>query len=109
VRDLCRRPLDAFVVRKAAKDHGTAAAIEGPIEAGMPVVVVDDVVTTGDSTLQAIAACRAAALVIVAVIALVDRMEDDGLRRITAAAGAPVHAIFTRDELHACWLATNRG
>ena len=110
IRDLSRLPLDAFVVRKTPKEHGLRKAIEGPISAGLPVVVLDDVVTTGGSTLLAIEACRAAGLQIVAVLVLVDRMEDGGLDRIKSVAGpVPVHTIFTREELHAHWLQTGVG
>lgn len=103
VRDLGRRRLDAFVVRKAPKEHGLKQAIEGPIAAGMRVVVVDDVVTTGGSTIEAIRVCRDASLAVVAVVILVDRQEDRGLDRIRAEAGCPVHAIFQVSELRARW------
>lgn len=106
LRDLCALPLEAFVVRKSPKEHGLRQTIEGPISHGMRVVVVDDVVTTGGSTITAIEACRENGLEVVGVIVLVDRLEDGGLDRIrSAAAGVPVHAVFTRDELHARWLA----
>lgn len=106
MRDLCKKPLDAFMVRKAAKDHGRRRMIEGPVEPGMNVVIVDDVVTTGGSTITAVEECRKAGLNVVAVIVLVDREEDDGLARIKQTVGpdVPVNAVFTRSDLHARWL-----
>ena len=72
------QPIQSFVVRKVQKDHGIIAPIEGKVVPGDRVVVVDDVVTTGSSTLQAISACRQARLEIVGVVALVDRQEMNG-------------------------------
>jgi orotate phosphoribosyltransferase len=68
-------PLRAFIVRKEAKGHGTGRQIEGDLEPGSRVVVVDDVVTTGGSTLRAIEAVEQAGHEVVAVLALVDREE----------------------------------
>lgn len=106
MRDLSRRRLHAFVVRKARKEHGLESMIEGPVEPGMNVVVVEDVVTTGESAIAAITECKRAGLNVVAVIALVDREEDGGLERIKRSLGSavPVRAIFTRSELHSRWL-----
>jgi orotate phosphoribosyltransferase len=106
LRDLCRRPLCAFVVRKGAKEHGLNRMIEGPVEPGMNVVVVEDVVTTGGSTIAAITECKRAGLNVVAVLALVDREENNGVERIRESLDAkvPVHAIFTRSDLHSRWL-----
>lgn len=69
------KPIEAFVVRKTAKSHGTMQWIEGNVEAGDMVVIVDDVITTGKSTIEAITRAREAGLEIVKVIALVDRQE----------------------------------
>jgi orotate phosphoribosyltransferase len=93
----CR--LNSFVVRKAPKDHGKKRYIEG--NPGKQVVIVDDVVTTGGSTIQAIQRCREAGITVLAVIVLVDREESDGLATIRTEAGAdvPVRAIFTKSEL----------
>ncbi len=92
-------PLRAFTVRKQAKQHGTARAIEGAIRPGDRVAIVDDVVTTGTSTLDAIDRCREAGYVITAVVILVDR-EEGGLARVRdAVPGVPCSAIFTRGEL----------
>jgi orotate phosphoribosyltransferase len=105
MRDLCaERPVHAFIVRKEAKGHGLRRAIEGPVEAGMAVVVLEDVVTTGGSTIQAIQACRAEGLRVVGVIALIDRQEG-GVEAIQreVGPGVPVTAIFTKQELQARW------
>lgn len=94
------RRINAFVVRKEAKKHGLRRVIEGCADAGTRVVVVDDVVTTGGSTIDAIRRCREANLDVVAVIVLVDR-EEGGLDEIRreAGTGVPVSAIFTRTDL----------
>lgn len=109
IRDFGKLELDAFVVRKAPKEHGLKKLIEGPVSRGMKVVVVDDVVTTGGSTIMAIEECTRQGLEVVAVIVLVDRQEDAGLERIRAAAHCPVEAIFTVSELHDQWLKSGRG
>lgn len=68
-------PLRGFMVRKEAKGHGTNQYIEGPVEPGEEVVIVEDVVTTGGSSLMAIRRCEAFGLKVRRVIAIVDRME----------------------------------
>jgi orotate phosphoribosyltransferase len=100
------RPLDAFSVRKEAKKHGLGRFIEGPVEARTKVAVVDDVITTGGSTIEAIRRCRAEGLEVLAVVVLVDRQEAGGLQAIQAEAGpaVPVVPLFTREEIHAHWL-----
>ncbi len=93
-------PIRAFTVRKQAKEHGMGRAIEGSIRPGDRVAIVDDVVTTGTSTLDAIDRCREAGYPITAVVILVDR-EEGGLERIRAAVpGVACTALFTRSELH---------
>jgi orotate phosphoribosyltransferase len=92
-------PIRAFTVRKEAKAHGMARAIEGSIRPGDRVAIVDDVVTTGTSTLDAIDRCQQAGYTITAVVILIDR-EEGGLARIRATVpGAPCSALFTRAEL----------
>lgn len=91
-------PIQSFVVRKTQKDHGIVAPIEGKVKAGDRVVVVDDVITTGGSTLQAIAACRQSGLDIAGVVALVDRQEMDGRRKILQEA-PNFTALVTRGEI----------
>jgi orotate phosphoribosyltransferase len=68
-------PLRGFMVRKEAKGHGTNQYIEGPVRAGESVVIVEDVVTTGGSSLQAIDRCEAFGLKVAGVLAIIDRME----------------------------------
>jgi orotate phosphoribosyltransferase len=91
-------PIQAFVVRKQQKDHGTASLIEGRVQSGERVVVVDDVITTGGSTLKAIAACRQSGLEVVKVVVLVDRQEMQGRENILREV-AEVEALLTRDEV----------
>jgi orotate phosphoribosyltransferase len=95
------RRLDMFSVRKEPKKHGLRKWIEGCAEPGMAVAVVDDVVTTGGSTVDAIEKCRQEGLEVVAVVVLVDRQEEDGLERIRRAAGSgvPVTAIVSLAEI----------
>lgn len=95
---LQHRPLQAFVVRKKEKDHGVIRRIEGKVHPGDRVVVVDDVITTGGSTLQAISACQQAGLEVVQVIALVDRQEMNGRANILAVVPR-FDALITRDEM----------
>ena len=94
-----RRPIDLFSVRKERKQHGTRKWIEGCAES--PLAVVDDVVTSGKSVIQAIERCREEKLEVAQVVVLVDRQEG-GMDAIRAAApGIPVCAVFTRTELEA--------
>jgi orotate phosphoribosyltransferase len=79
------RTLDAFVVRKRAKDHGLAKRIEGPSVAGRRCLVVEDTSTTGGSPLSAVAAVREAGGVVVGVAVVVDR--SSGAREAIEAAG----------------------
>jgi orotate phosphoribosyltransferase len=85
-------------VRKQPKDHGIVAPIEGKVTAGDRVVVVDDVVTTGGSTLKAIHACRQAGLEVVKAVVLVDRQELNGRENILAEV-PELEALATRNEL----------
>ena len=94
-------PIDAFIVRKEPKGHGTGAFLEGTqaLSPGAAVVVLEDVITTGASTLRAIERCRTVGLRVVGVVALIDREEDAGLAAVEAVAGAPVIAICKKSEL----------
>jgi len=78
---LTGRALDAFTVRKEAKAHGAGKLIEGGFVAGMSVVVVEDVITTGDSALRAAESVREAGGHVLGVLAVVDR-EEGGRQRI---------------------------
>lgn len=97
------RALDAFVVRKEAKGHGTGRWVEGELPPNCPVVVLDDVVTTGGSTVRAIERVAEAGLQILGGLVLVDRQEADGAANIEAAlskVGAPggLVSAFTAQE-----------
>lgn len=70
-----RGDLKGFLVRKQSKGHGTDQFVEGPVRAGDHVIVVEDVVTTGGSSLQAIERIEAAGMIVDGVIAIIDRME----------------------------------
>src|SRR5205807_987126 len=93
-----RAPLPAFYVRKEPKGHGTGQWIEGRkgFAAGATVCLVEDVVTTGASTLKALDRCRAEGLRVAGVVALIDR--EEGGRAAVEAAGAPLRALFLRSE-----------
>jgi orotate phosphoribosyltransferase len=94
---LKKDPIEAFVVRKTAKSHGTMQWIEGNITKGDRVVIVDDVITTGKSTIEAITRAKETGLDIVKVIALIDRQE--GGREAIESIGHELVAIITREEV----------
>jgi len=88
--------LHGFLVRKAEKAHGTGRRIEGFCREGARVVIVDDVCTTGASTINAIEAAREAGMIVAAVVCIVEREEANGRPAVeTAAAGAPFLRLFT--------------
>lgn len=89
--------LQVFTVRKSAKEHGRLKRIEGNFSPGRSVVVVDDVITTGGSTIQAIDAIEEAGGHIAFVVVLVDR--EEGGRTNIEKRGYKVVAMFTRSEL----------
>src|SRR5262252_7680660 len=92
--------LHGFLVRKAEKQHGTGQRIEGYREKGARVVIVDDVCTTGASTVQAIQAARDFGFEIVGAMCLVERKEAGGRANVEkTAAPAPFVAIFTTDDI----------
>jgi orotate phosphoribosyltransferase len=94
--------LNGFLVRKAEKQHGTGQRIEGFREKGARVVIVDDVCTTGASTVQAIEAAREFGFEIVGVMCLVEREEAKGRPGVEkAAAPAPFVSIFTARDVRA--------
>lgn len=94
---LKNKPISAFVVRKSPKEHGTMQWIEGNINSGDNIVVVDDVVTTGKSTIQAIERARESGLNVKKVVVLIDRQE--GGREAIESIGYELTSVFTRDEI----------
>ena len=90
-------PLEAFVVRKEPKKHGTMLWVEGNVTAGDRVVIVEDVVTTGGSTIKAIDRARQSGLKVLGAVVLIDRQE--GGREAVKALGVPVDVLLTRDEV----------
>ena len=99
--ELQERPLHAFSIRKAQKDHGIVKWIEGDISPGDRVAIIDDVATTGGSTIKAIERARSEGVNVVQAVVLVDRQEG-GLENIRRHV-TEVTAIVTRDELVARW------
>ncbi len=91
------KPIKSFVVRKDVKDHGTKKAVEGNVTTGERVVIIDDVITTGGSTITAIEIAREAGLVIDRVIALIDR-EEGGRENIKKYVDR-IDAVLTRSEI----------
>jgi len=87
------RQLRGFIVRKEAKQHGTGRDVEGPVKAGDSVVIVEDVVTTGGSSLAAIEKAEAAGLKVRGVLAIIDRLE--GGRETLAARGYSLQTLLT--------------
>jgi orotate phosphoribosyltransferase len=92
--------MHGFLVRKAEKQHGTGQRIEGFREKGVPVVIVDDVCTTGASTVQAIEAAREFGFEVVGVMCLVERQDAHGRPNVEkAAAPANFISIFTATDV----------
>jgi len=92
--------LDGFFVRKEAKDHGTARKLDGRFDPAARIALLEDVVTTGESTLQAIDAVEAAGGKVDLVVVVVDRQEDDGIKRLAARA-THVEALTERSRIEA--------
>jgi len=101
VSELKGKPINAFSIRKAKKDHGIVKWIEGDMNPGQRVVIIDDVVTTGGSTIKAIERGRSEGLNVVKAVILVDRQEG-GLENIRQHV-KDVTAIITRDDLMEQW------
>jgi orotate phosphoribosyltransferase len=89
--------LKGFMVRKEAKGHGTGQVVEGPVKPGDDVVIVEDVVTTGGSSLAAIERAEAFGLVVKRVVAIVDRLQ--GASEAFAARGYPFSSLLTIRDL----------
>jgi orotate phosphoribosyltransferase len=97
-----KEDLVAFIVRKDRKEHGLQKWIEGPdevLKGGARCLVVDDVVTTGRSTIEAIERVQQAGLMVAGVVSVVDRLAGGG-PAIEATADAPYRALVTIDELY---------
>jgi orotate phosphoribosyltransferase len=101
VSELKDKPINAFSIRKTKKDHGIAKWIEGDLKPGDPVAIIDDVATTGGSTVQAIERAREEGLKVVKAVVVVDRQEGglENIRRHVEDASA----VITRDELVLEW------
>ncbi len=92
--------LHGFLVRKAEKAHGAGRRIEGFCRHGARVVIVDDVCTTGASTIAAIEAAEEAGMKVAAVVCIVEREEANGRAAVEAAAkGAPFLRLFTASQV----------
>jgi orotate phosphoribosyltransferase len=95
--ELNHQPIQAFSIRKTRKDHGIIRWVEGDVHPGQTVAIIDDVATTGGSTIKAIERAREEGLNVVKAVILVDRQEG-GLENIRAHV-TDVTAIITRDDL----------
>ncbi len=90
-------PIKPFVVRKEPKGHGTGKQLEGLLRAGERVAVVEDVITTGSSSLKAVQACRREGLEVVGVFAVVDR--EEGAQENLSKEGVELYSIFKLSQL----------
>lgn len=97
VSELFHHPIQAFSIRKTQKDHGMIRWIEGDIQPGDRVAILEDVITTGGSTIKAIERARESGLDVVKVVVLVDR-EEGGLETIRQQV-SDIHVIVKRSEL----------
>jgi orotate phosphoribosyltransferase len=101
-------PIHGFLVRKTEKTHGTGRRIEGFLKPGARVVIVDDVCTTGGSTITAIEATREAGMIVAGVLCLVDR-EQGGRAHIEATIpGVPFLSVFTATDVRAAHIAQQK-
>ena len=99
--------IHGFLVRKAEKAHGTGRRIEGFLDKDAPVLIVDDVCTTGASTITAIEATREAGMRVIAAVCLVEREEAGGRAALEAACqGAPFLRLYTANDVRAVARAT---
>lgn len=92
------KKIRVFVVRKNPKTHGVKSLIAGDVKQGDHVLIVDDVITSGGSAIQAIDAVRANGMTVDHVVAMVDREESDGRKNIEAK-GVRFHPLFTLNDL----------
>jgi orotate phosphoribosyltransferase len=98
--------IHGFLVRKAEKTHGTGRRIEGFFEKGADVIIVDDVCTTGASTITAIEAAKESGMNVIAAICLVERQEANGRPAVEGALaaanpGAPFLSLFSANDVRA--------
>jgi orotate phosphoribosyltransferase len=100
--------IHGFLVRKAEKSHGTGRRVEGFLKPGAQVVIVDDVCTTGGSTITAIEATREAGMTVAGVLCLVDREQGGRANIEAAAAGAPFFSVFTASDVRAAHIALKK-
>ncbi|PIP42064.1 MAG: orotate phosphoribosyltransferase [Desulfobacterales bacterium CG23_combo_of_CG06-09_8_20_14_all_51_8] len=98
VSEIKQKPVKAFSIRKTQKDHGIVKWIEGDLASGDRVAIVEDVVTTGGSTIKAVERARAEGMIVSRVIVLIDRQEEGGIGVIRALV-PDVVSLITRDEL----------
>ncbi len=92
-----QNPIEAFSIRKEPKKYGMLLQIEGNIKEGLPVIIIDDVVTTGKSTIKAIEIAKKHKLNILCVMALLDRCEFNGRENVEAC-GLNFHSILTIND-----------
>ncbi|HXB61294.1 MAG TPA: orotate phosphoribosyltransferase [Acidobacteriaceae bacterium] len=97
--------VQGFLVRKAEKTHGTGRKVEGFLKPGAKVVIVDDVCTTGGSTITAIESAREAGMIVVGVLCLVDREQGGRANIEKIAAPAPFLSLFTAQDVRAAHIA----
>jgi orotate phosphoribosyltransferase len=95
---LVGKDISSFWIRKEPKGHGLQKWIDGNVRSGDRVVIVDDVITTGQSTIDALHRAREAGLVVEKVIVLVDRQEENGKQNIERE-GVAVEALYTVEDL----------
>ncbi|MBI5408172.1 MAG: orotate phosphoribosyltransferase [Nitrospirae bacterium] len=100
-------PLEAFVVRKTPKKHGTMLWIEGNVKESDKVIIVEDVITTGGSSKEAIARAKECGLKVMGVIVLIDRQE--GGREEIEAMGLPYKALLTKKEIFGLYKKRGKG
>lgn len=93
---LKKKPIPAFIVRKEPKQHGSSRQVEGRLPPGAKLVMVEDVVTTGGSTLRTIDVLRKEGYTVLKLFALVDRLEGGGEKIV--AAGVPFEPLYTLND-----------
>jgi orotate phosphoribosyltransferase len=106
--------IHGFLVRKAEKAHGTGRRVEGFLHPGAPVVIVDDVCTTGGSTITAIEATRDAGMTVAGVLCLVDREQggrlniERALAEVPSDREIPFHSVYTAKDVRRAHLALKK-